>query len=345
MSATTGRAAPAGLFAHPAWLEWKSCRGWTRLDAGPGIRLLGRRLPRSGYMARGAADLGVLGASHPFRRNADELGAALEDLTRRALHALPSGCAFIRWEVAEPAWLDAEGYPLSVHLQELRMNASTASRRFRKAAVESLPPDTVLVDLGDGDALWTRMEGRTRHAVGLARRRGTRVARAGADGVPTFARLHSQTARRHGIQGLEEAGLRDLFLASARHGLGLDLYVARSGDQPAAAAVVANDGRDAWYLLAASSLEHREAAGPSAILHRAMLDCSAAGLRTFDLMGVGPRGAEDHPLAGLSRFKTGFGGTRFTRAGTWDFVLRPDLYARHSREEAIRSIVPRPAPD
>jgi len=329
------------LFTHPAWLEWKAGRGWTRMDAGAGIRLLGKRLPRSGYMARGTADLRGLDPGHPFHGNADDLGAALEDLTRRAMHAMPAGCAFIRWEVAESAWLDADGRALPADLQELRMNASTVTRRLRKSAVESFPPDTMLVDLGDCDGLCGRMAGRTRHAVGLARRRGTRVTRAGVDGVPVFARLHSQTARRHGIRGLEEAGLRELFSSSARHGLGLELYLALSGEEPAAAAVIANDGLDAWYLFAASSRERREAAGPSAILHRAMLDCSEAGLRTLDLMGVAPSGAMDHPLSGLTRFKSGFGGRRFTRSGSWDFVLRPELYARHSREETLAAIATR----
>jgi len=329
------------LFTHPAWLEWKAGRGWTMMDAGAGIRLLGRRLPRSGYMVRGTADLRGPDLCHPFPWNADDLGAALEDLSRRAMHALPAGCAFMRWELAEPAWLDMEGRPLPADLQELRMNASTVTRRFRKSAVESFPPDTMLVDLGDGSELCKRMAGRVRHAVGLARRRGTRVTHAGVDGVPAFALLHSQTARRHGIRGLEEAGLRELFSSSARHGLGLELYLALSADEPVAAAVVANDGRDAWYLFAASSRERREAAGPSAILHRVMLDCAAAGLRTFDLMGVGPPGAEGHPLDGLTRFKSGFGGERFTRSGSWDFVIRPDLYARHSREETLAALATR----
>ena len=329
----TADAVPSGLHLHPAWIEWKKAGGWRSADSGLGFPLLVRDLPEGGTMARCVFPPPTPGLRE---EGVHELGAALERLSQRMLAQLPGDCAFIRWDVMLEAWSGGQGAALEPRLQELRMNASTRWRRLRKAPADSGCASTMLVELDGPERLRSRMSARARHALGLAERRGTAVSRVGEEGLDAFQALHEETAARHGLEARPASAFRGLFSAARAHGLALDLYLAESGGEAAAAAIFARHREEAWYLFAASSRERRSAAGPSAILYRAMVDSAASGARRMDLLGAAPPGEPSHPLAGVTRFKEGFGGRRMTRAGAWDLALRPNIYARHARAEAFR---------
>lgn len=333
---------PVSLYHHPAWIAWKERQGWTRIAAAPDVPVLYKRLVAGGSMAyavvpsAGIARQGVLG---------DDAGAILERFSRRILPLLPADCAFVRWDLMCPGWTDDEGLLLPRHAQELRMNASTARRCLRKSQVEHSCTDTMVVDLSGGySGIWSRMDERARYAVRLATRRRTRVDRTGTAGLRHFHRLHEETSERHRLPAHHEHLFRDLFTHAREHRLDLDLYLATAdgepveGGQAAASAIVARNGQDAWYLFAASSARHRASSGPSAILYRAMIDSAEKGAVRMDLLGVGPADAGEHPLAGLTRFKSGFGGVRRSRAGAWDWVIRPDLYHRYAEAETLSGI-------
>jgi lipid II:glycine glycyltransferase (peptidoglycan interpeptide bridge formation enzyme) len=50
------------------------------------------------------------------------------------------------------------------------------------------------------------------------------------------------------------------------------------------------------------------------------------GCYEYDMFGVAPRPDPSHPLYGLYRFKTGFGGNLYHRMGSWDYPLSEDKY-------------------
>jgi lipid II:glycine glycyltransferase (peptidoglycan interpeptide bridge formation enzyme) len=61
-----------------------------------------------------------------------------------------------------------------------------------------------------------------------------------------------------------------------------------------------------------------------------------AGCRTYDFYGIPPVEDPDHPMAGLYRFKTGFGGQLRHYAGCWDIPFRPVLYRLYRLAERLR---------
>jgi len=324
---------PSSLFRHPAWLSWKEGQGWQQLDTGLGFALLTRSIGKEGSMAYAAGPHELPGVR---LEDPDERGSALEELSERVCPSLPPDCRFIRWDLMTEAWRDSRGQSLSRPLQELRMNASTRGRKLRKAAAELTCPDTMVVDLGRGtEAIMSRMDSRTRYSLRLAERRGTQVEKHGEEGIGRFHVLFTETALRQDLRLYPESIYRDLFHSARSHGLDLRLYIATSEGRDAASAIVARDRAEAWYLFAASAAGLRAAAGPSAILCRALLDAAEAGCRRMDLLGVGPPGDRHHPLSGLTLFKSGFGGRRVTRAGAWDYVLCPREYVRHSLREGL----------
>jgi lipid II:glycine glycyltransferase (peptidoglycan interpeptide bridge formation enzyme) len=69
---------------------------------------------------------------------------------------------------------------------------------------------------------------------------------------------------------------------------------------------------------------------------QAMRDAKAAGCMRYDLFGIPPDDNPDHPMAGLYRFKTGFGGKTIHRPGSWDYVYRPVARLLFTAAEGLR---------
>ena len=57
------------------------------------------------------------------------------------------------------------------------------------------------------------------------------------------------------------------------------------------------------------------------------------GCAEYDMFGVAPKPDPSHPMYGLYRFKSGFGGRMFHRMGCWDFPLDAENYNIFSASE------------
>ena len=237
----------------------------------------------------------------------------------------------LAWPV--PAAPDGEPPPLS------------ASGRLRRAPVDVQPTSTVIVDLAASEQeLLARMKAKTRYNIRLAQRRGVAVAvnpAAAALGAPLaeWYRLYKDTAARHHITAHGERYFATLFGLAAEAGEPeptLYLISASHGGEPVGGIVVSVCGRMARYLYGASTLRHRSLMGNYALQWAAMRLARDGGCRAYDLYGISPSAAADHPWAGLYRFKTGFGGSIVHRCGCWDYAVRPILYLLFRRAEVLR---------
>jgi lipid II:glycine glycyltransferase (peptidoglycan interpeptide bridge formation enzyme) len=50
------------------------------------------------------------------------------------------------------------------------------------------------------------------------------------------------------------------------------------------------------------------------------------GCTEYDMFGVSPNPTPSHPLYGLYKFKTGFGGEMYHGIGCWDYPLDSQAY-------------------
>jgi lipid II:glycine glycyltransferase (peptidoglycan interpeptide bridge formation enzyme) len=50
------------------------------------------------------------------------------------------------------------------------------------------------------------------------------------------------------------------------------------------------------------------------------------GCTEYDLFGTAPNSNPGHPMHGLYRFKSGFGGKAFHRMGCWDYPIDIEKY-------------------
>jgi lipid II:glycine glycyltransferase (peptidoglycan interpeptide bridge formation enzyme) len=261
-----------------------------------------------------------------------ERGAALAELAGALRPHLPRGCLFVRFD---PPWVsEGEGRP--------KIGAP-----LERAAADVQSPDTVLVDLArDEEDILASMKPKWRYNVRLAEKKGVVAADEGLPALGEFYRLYEETSRRDRIALHPERYYRRLFELAAAYrsdgeGAGeapdLRLWVARHEGRPLAAIVTLFMGRQAVYLYGASSDEGRSLMPAYALQWAAMRAAKASGCACYDMFGIPPSDDPGHPMAGLYRFKTGFGGSIAHRAGSWDYPYSRIAYAAFRAAEAART--------
>lgn len=344
---------PTGIVQQTAfWSRVKESLGWSAgafdlepaQDSGAGDMLVVGR----GVSER--ASIAYVPFGPEYRPDEDARGSFLEGLSERLKAFLPRGCIFIRFELPwespyarEESRYDAEGQWLGApepEARELRMNFGTERRALRKAPTDLMPPDTVIVDLRPPeDEILGRMKPKTRYNIGLAARRGVLIEDAGPAGLEAWYALYAQTAARNGFV-LHDRSHFAAVLAEGENGRRggpretARLLIARRGGKPLAGMILALSGPRATYLYGASSGDGREAMASYALQWAAMRLAKASGALEYDLFGCSPRPDPEHPLYGLWRFKTGFGGELVHRQGCWDYPLDPSAYELWRAHEA-----------
>lgn len=203
------------------------------------------------------------------------------------------------------------------------------------------PSHTLLLDLSHPrEELLEHMHQKTRYNIGLSGRKGVRVSRVShmntrerGAAFQSFQVLLRQTSRRDRffLHPLEYyRALIDFFPlldeSSDRMSPSVEVFVATYQGSPLAAAFVIFFGDTATYLHGASSDSNRDVMAPHLVQWEAIQAAHRAGYRWYDFWGIAPDTDSTHPLAGVTRFKCGFGGSRLTYPGAYDIVFKPSLY-------------------
>ena len=258
-------------------------------------------------------------------------GEALRELAEALRGFLPRNTALIRFD---PPWFTEGDIPPPL-----------LGKPFSRAAADVQPPDTVIVDLRpSGEAILRGMKPKWRYNIRLAEKKGVTVRRADEEGLDRFYALLRETAKRDGIAihsrdyyGALFSHRRDYAGGGGSPGVpDIRLYLACHGGETLAAIITLFRKTAAVYLYGASSDHKRNLMAPYALQWRAMADARAEGCLEYDLYGIPPREDPSHPMAGLYRFKTGFGGRIIHRSGSWDYAYRPVLRHMFTAAEGAR---------
>jgi lipid II:glycine glycyltransferase (peptidoglycan interpeptide bridge formation enzyme) len=250
--------------------------------------------------------------------------AGLRELALHLREQLPRDTVFIRFD---PPWWYSE------------VPGVSPPPPFVRSGADIQPPDTVLVDLKQPmESVVERMKPKWRYNARLSVKKGVTVNRAGPDETGVFYDLLKETARRDGIAIHGQEYYRTLIENDWYGGETPDLrlYLARHEGDVLAGIVTLFWRQEAVYLYGASSDIKRNLMAPYALQLKAMEDAKASGCTEYDLFGIPPGENPLHPMAGLYRFKTGFGGRIIHRPGSWDYPCRPLVYRLFRGAEALR---------
>ncbi len=276
-------------------------------------------------------------------------GLFLEALSAAVAFHVPPETVCLRYDTVWPSpFTDSsyysngqwKGAPRAV-FRELRMNSGTRERKLRKAEIDHISPDTVIIDLDKNDeVLLSRMRQTTRNSVRRAYRSGVTFRVMSPDELPAWYRLYEETAVRKGLS-YEKLSYFETLISLAGRTAGspdLRIYGAEKDGTLLAGAITAFCGENAYYLYAGSSLEHRKCMANYGLQWQILREARSAGCRHYDLLGVPPNNDPYHSMYGLYTFKTGLGGRVVHYSGCWDYPLNDRRYQLFRNAESFAGI-------
>lgn len=191
------------------------------------------------------------------------------------------------------------------------------------------PKAVMVLDLDpDEHKLLEGFKSKWRYNIRLAERRGVTVERASRADLGTFYDLLLTTAKRDGFFVRGRSYFETLYDTLEPRGM-LSLWLARYQERAVAGAICFAFGGRVTYVYGASSNEDRNVM-PNHLMQWTMIrEAKASGASVYDFRGVSPvhdgQIAEAH-IAGLNRFKEGFGARYVEYTGDLDLPLRPLIW-------------------
>ncbi|PIU63713.1 MAG: methicillin resistance protein [Armatimonadetes bacterium CG07_land_8_20_14_0_80_59_28] len=187
------------------------------------------------------------------------------------------------------------------------------------------PRCVMKLDLSKDEAtLLAEMKAKTRYNLRLAERKGVEIIDdCTEDDLQTFYNILLETAQRDRFTVRSYPYFQSLWQNLVGSGLGR-LFIARHGNETLAGTLAFILGKQCWYVYGASSNRHRNLMPNYLIQWRMMQWAKDQGCVVYDFRGVSPEREgvplDDH-LAGLNRFKTGFGAEYVEYIGEFDLPL------------------------
>lgn len=208
---------------------------------------------------------------------------------------------------------------------------------------------TVMIDLSlSEEALLAGMRRQTRYEVRRADKFGIGVERNNSEELfREFHQVQLETAKR---QDFVPPSLKVLLAEREAFRDKIWIYVARVGEnkeaqakfpeckvgEPIAYGLIIGDEVEADYYEAASTELNRKLPGAYALLWQVMRDMKKAGYERFNLWGIAPAGQPNHRYAGVTTFKTGFGGEVVEFVPAHDLVISRTRYMADYAFETLR---------
>lgn len=206
---------------------------------------------------------------------------------------------------------------------------------LEKSPMHLAAEHTVMINLlkSEGELL-ANMRRQTRYEVRRADKLGIEVLKSNSQAIfEEFQACQAETARR---QNFVPPTLKTLLAEKEAFGDKIVIYKAMSEGKPVAYGLVIKSGLEADYYEAASTELNRKLPGAYALLWQAMKDLKAEGYERFNLWGIAPANQPNHRYAGVTTFKTGFGGEVMEFVPAHDLVISKIKYLKNLTVETIR---------
>lgn len=215
-----------------------------------------------------------------------------------------------------------------------RLEPSQAIPGQWKKVLDRQPARTRLIDLNLTEtALLTQMHPKTRYNIKLAERKGVSV-RFGrsAPEMDAFIRCIKETYDRHAIKSFPESYYRtQLETVTWEY-----VAVAEWQGQVVAANLLTTFGDTTTYLHGGSLSRHKELMAPHLLQWECLREARRRNSQWYDFYGIAPENTPDHPWAGITRFKAGFGGVTADRPGTFELPFSNGLYTLFNMAKRLR---------
>ncbi len=154
--------------------------------------------------------------------------------------------------------------------------------------------------------------------------------------IAKFCDLYTQTVTNQGFFGQSTAFITREFETFNSSG-NVALYFAYHNNKPIAAAFVIEQNNTGYYHYGASVRTQDNLPAPHLLQWFIINDLKARNYTRYNFWGVAPENKPNHPWAGLSLFKKGFGGETHQYSTTKDYIVSQRYWANWFVEK-IRSV-------
>lgn len=207
---------------------------------------------------------------------------------------------------------------------------------LKKSPMHLAAEHTVMIDLNKSEEeLLADMRRQTRYEVRRAEKLGIKVITDNSEEMfKEFHKVQADTAKR---QNFVPPNLKTLLAEKEAFHENATIYVAETAEgKKIAYGLIIHDGEEGDYYEAASTQLNRKMPGAYALLWQAMRDLKKQGRSRFNLWGIAPAGQPNHRYAGVTTFKTGFGGEVVEYVPAHDLVITKIGYLKDLIVETTR---------
>ncbi len=218
---------------------------------------------------------------------------------------------------------------------------------LRKSPMHLAAEHTVMIDLTKTEEeLMANMRRQTRYEVRRANKLGIKVTTDRSEEIfNEFHQIQLETAKRQNFippdlatLNAEKNAFKDniqIYTAKISESA-LEESSEKTGEKTLAYGLIIKDGREGDYYEAASTDLNRKLPGAYALIWQAMKDLKAEGYERFNLWGIAPKNQPNHRYAGVTTFKTGFGGEIVEYVPAHDIIISKTGYLKDLIVEKAR---------
>ncbi len=206
----------------------------------------------------------------------------------------------------------------------------------KKSPMHLAAEHTVILDLTkDEGSILAEMRRQTRYEVRRSEKLGIKVESGNSEELfREFHAVQKATALR---QHFVPPDLDTLLSERKAFGKNIQIYVAKTSEgEPIAYGLILIDGDEGDYYEAASTDLNHKLPGAYALQWQVIKDLKKKGIKKYNLWGIAPPNQPSHRYAGVTTFKTGFGGEVVTFVPAHDIIINKIKYVPDFFVEIIR---------
>lgn len=202
---------------------------------------------------------------------------------------------------------------------------------FKKNRPGFQPDHTIIIDLAPSeDEILAQMKQKCRYNIRLAGKKGVKIEKIDTTnpqkltkGIANFYNLLKQTTQRDRFHAHNEEFYKNM-LTELRENAAL--YLAQYQNQVIAGIIVTYFKDTATYYFGASGNEHRNLMAPYLLQWQAIKDAKTQGCQKYDLFGIAPPDAKNHPWQSVTEFKNKFGGKTISYQKPQEYTFKKLLH-------------------
>lgn len=195
---------------------------------------------------------------------------------------------------------------------------------FKGAHASTQPEHTLIIDINQPEEeILAQMKQKGRYNIRLADKKGVRVTE--SEDIESFYKILKETTERDVFSGHNKEYYKNMIEILKKDDMA-KLYIAEHEGETLAGIIVTFYNNMATYYYGASSNHKRNLMAPYLLQWHAMKEAKKRGISHYDMLGVAPPDAKNHPWEGVSQFKTKFGGQRVQYVKAQEYIFKPVLF-------------------